>query len=101
MVVTVDIQCGNLFIPNAFSPNSDGENDVFYIKANANCVSSCFFIIYDRWGEKVFETTNILTGWDGRYKYRLMNTDVFMYSLDATFISGESIYKTGNVNLVK
>lgn len=98
--VYVEIICSGFFVPNAFSPNADGQNDVFYVKAN-NCVKTFLFIIYDRWGEKVFETTDPTKGWDGTYKGEAINSAVFVYSLDAVTINDEVISKKGNITLIR
>src|SRR5581483_11889855 len=55
----------SLFVPNAFSPNGDGQNDILYVRDN--CILTMDFTIYDRWGNKVFESKNQSTGWDGAY----------------------------------
>src|SRR5207249_4521362 len=71
-----DVKCGDLFVPNAFSPNGDGQNDILFVRAN--CTKELSFTIYDRWGNKVFETSDVVTGWDGKYKGTAMNTAVFV-----------------------
>ena len=65
----VDLKCGDegeLYVPNGFSPNGDGQNDVLYVRGGG--VTEMSWVIYDRWGEKVFETTDPKQGWDGTYK---------------------------------
>jgi gliding motility-associated-like protein len=66
-----------LFIPNAFSPNGDGVNDVFRLQTTS--LSEANIEIYNRWGEKVFATDNSREGWDGYYGGRLCPTDFYMY----------------------
>jgi hypothetical protein len=51
--ISVDLECGELFVPNAFSPNNDQSNDVFRVKINPVCVKEMFLVVYDRWGEKM------------------------------------------------
>jgi gliding motility-associated-like protein len=99
VLVSVDVNCGELFVPNAFSPNNDGENDVLQIFGG--CIRDLQFSIYDRWGEKVFETTNPADAWDGTYKGKVMNTAVFVYRLEAVLLTGESVSKKGNISLVR
>ncbi len=89
----------NFFIPNIFSPNGDGENDILYVRGNE--IATINFVIYNRWGEKVFETNDIKSGWDGTYKGNPFNTAVFVYSVKAIFENGEMIEKNGNITLVK
>ncbi|MBA3705750.1 MAG: gliding motility-associated C-terminal domain-containing protein [Bacteroidetes bacterium] len=59
------------------------------------------FSIYDRWGEKVFETNAPKDCWDGTYKGTLMNTAVFAYYFKATLTTGEQITKKGNISLIR
>ncbi|TAL57928.1 MAG: gliding motility-associated C-terminal domain-containing protein, partial [Bacteroidetes bacterium] len=87
------------YIPNAFSPNGDGENDIFYVRGN--CIKELTFIIYNRWGEKVFETTDPKICWDGIYKGKPLNTAVFVYYMEATLTNGEKINRKGNISLIK
>ena len=94
-----EIKCGELFLPTAFSPNGDGQNDVFYVRGN--CIKEITFSIYDRWGENVFETTDIAKGWDGKYKSQDLNTAVFMYYLNATLSNDELVTQKGNISLIK
>jgi len=100
ILITVDIICGELYVPTAFSPNGDAQNDVYYIKGN-NCIQSLRFTIYDRWGEIVFETTDPAIGWDGVYNTKQLDAAVFTYRMDALLINGEQVVKKGNVTLVK
>lgn len=95
--------CGvDLFVPTAFSPNDDNENDILYIKTlNNNCIQTIDFKIFDRWGNKVFESMDINVGWDGTYKGKAMNTDIFVYYLNAALEMGEVITKKGNISLIR
>ncbi|MGQ0829516.1 MAG: gliding motility-associated C-terminal domain-containing protein [Bacteroidota bacterium] len=99
VTVTVDIKCGEVFVPNAFSPNNDSENDLECVFGN--CIETMTFVIFDRWGEKVFESSDPKQCWDGMYKGKVMNTAVFVYYLNATLINGENIKKKGNISLVR
>ncbi len=100
VTITVDIPCGKIFVPNAFSPNFDTENDQECIEGN--CIKALYFAIYDRWGEKVFETSNpAMVCWDGMYKGKILSPQVFVYYLDATLINDEVVSKKGNITLVK
>jgi len=75
---------GKLMMPSSFTPNNDGVNDVFRIPPNTLLTLSDFSI-YDRWGNRVFATTDIAKGWDGKFGGSPFNTGVFIY-----IISGES-----------
>lgn len=94
-----EIECGEVFLPNAFSPNNDGENDLECIFGN--CIQTMHLSIYNRWGERVFETDKPKECWDGTYKGKVMNTAVFVYYLNVTLITGEKINKQGNINLIR
>lgn len=97
--VEVDEICTDLFIPNMFSPNSDGENDSFCVYGS--CMSSFEISIYNRWGELIFNSEDQNECWDGTYKGKKMNTDVFVYKMKATTHKGEVIEKSGNINLIR
>ena len=97
--ILINDECGEFFVPTAFSPNNDGQNDLECVYGK--CIESLLFSIYDRWGEKVFETTDQKQCWDGTYRGKPMNTGVFVYYLQATFDSGESVKKKGNIGLVR
>lgn len=100
--VTVKDKCGEIYVPTAFSPNGDNENDVWYVKTlNNNCIRTMKLEIYDRWGNLVFLSTDITKGWDGRLLGRELNSDVFVYSLQAKLADGTSINRKGNVSLIK
>lgn len=88
-----------VFIPNIFSPNSDGQNDVMFVRGKN--IYSIEFLIYDRWGEQVFETSNINIGWNGKYKNKDCEPGVYVYVANISFTNGESVLKKGNVTLVR
>jgi gliding motility-associated-like protein len=98
VIVYVDVICGELFVPTAFSPNEDGQNDFVYVMGN--CITNLEFFIYDRWGEKVFETKDAAYGWDGTYRGKKMDAAVFVYYLTA-IINGQEVTKQGNITLIK
>ncbi|MFN6039563.1 MAG: gliding motility-associated C-terminal domain-containing protein, partial [Bacteroidota bacterium] len=98
-LVLVDIICGDIFVPSAFSPNGDYNNDI--LKVRGNCLVSMTFIVYDRWGEKVFESNNPSIGWDGNFRDKTMDTGVFFYFLTAVTADGKSHELKGDVTLVR
>ncbi|MEW6470027.1 MAG: gliding motility-associated C-terminal domain-containing protein [Bacteroidota bacterium] len=99
VTVYVDVVCGEFFIPTAFSPNNDGLNDFFRVKNN--CITEFYLAVYDRWGEVVFETTDPSIGWDGMYKGKEMDMAVFVYRVEATLNTGETVSQKGNVTLMR
>ena len=99
-----------IFIPTLFSPNGDWMNDILYVRGSG--IDWIQLMIYDRWGEKVFEggknevwakegTYPANIGWDGTFKGKPMNPAVFVYVLNGVFISGEEIDMKGNITLVR
>ncbi len=99
--VTVSIKDCNatFFIPNSFSPNDDGNNDVLFVRGSG--IKNIKLFIYNIWGEKVFETNNINKGWDGTHKGKPVNQGVYAYYLEGTFFNGQSFEQKGNVTLVR
>ena len=98
------IDCSTLefYLPNAFSPNQDGENEVLKIYyENYTCIKTLYLILYNRWGEKVFETNDSAFIWDGKFKGKQLNSAVFIYYLETTFINGEKTTKKGSVSLIR
>lgn len=88
------------FIPNAFTPNSDGLNDIFYIKANFNPVNY-ELIICSKDGQKLFTTRSIDIGWDGQYHGKIMPQGVYMYFIRYTDpLSEKSEVEKGQILLL-
>lgn len=98
VTVFVEIECGELFVPNVFSPNGDGQNDE--LKVYGNCIENFEFVIFDRWGQRVFEITDPTITWDGRFNGKMMDAAVFVYYLKGT-VKGIDVSKHGNITLVK
>lgn len=98
--ITIIVDFDNvIFVPNIFSPNGDGANDILFVRGKG--VAQLKFFVYDRWGEKVFETTSLDVGWDGSFRGKEMNKAVFVYYLEATFIDGKEVTQKGDITLVK
>jgi len=89
LVVTV-IPNYDLFIPNAFSPNGDGANDMFMLYGNLQALKQIQMRIFNRWGEKVFETNNINFQWDGTFVGAPLPPGVYTYTLQAVFLNNYS-----------
>lgn len=86
-------------VPSGFSPNNDGKNDILRIRGYG--IERVNLQIFNRWGEKVFETNEMDKGWDGTYKGVLQEMDAFGYILTADFVDGTSTKKQGNITLVR
>lgn len=99
ITVEVELPCGEIMVPSAFSPNNDGQNDILNIYGN--CYSSLLLQIYDRWGEKVFETNDIAKGWDGKLNGNTFNTGIFVYNLMVSLEDETTINKQGNISLIR
>ena len=105
--VLIDVQkVRNLFVPNVFTPNGDGNNDILTIFGGNGVTRIKVFKVFDRWGEKMFEAYNFQPndptfGWDGKFHNQAMNPAVFVYFLEAEFIDGLTIPYRGDVTLLK
>jgi len=104
VTITVKKACsGNdddVFIANIFSPNGDGKNDVLNIEGNG--LTNIYWAIYDRWGNLIFETTNIAQGWDGTKNGSPMEAATYVYYLKAICTKTKAEVKLkGNVSVVK
>lgn len=101
MVKTVPYTCEEpyIFVPNSFSPNGDGQNDVLYVMGPI--LERIDFKIFDRWGELVFETISRSEGWDGTYKGRPLEPDVYDYYLKVDCMGGLTNILKGNITLMR
>lgn len=86
-------------VPTAFSPNGDGINDILFIKGYG--IAALQFVVYNRYGEVVFETTNQNIGWDGTFKNRDENPGVFTWVLQYDFVTGNKGMQKGNTTLIR
>jgi gliding motility-associated-like protein len=105
--ISIYVLCdnSNVFVPNTFSPNGDGVNDIFYPRG-----SGVFSIknlrIFNRWGEVVFEKANFnandaSAGWDGTFKGKKLSPDVFVYTLEVVCANNQPLVFKGNVALIR
>ena len=96
-----DVICEDpyVFVPNAFTPNGDGKNDILYVRGEV--VREVSFKVYDRWGEKVFETTDLTKGWDGTFRGQPCEPGVYDYHLQVTCLGMKRYFKKGNVTLIR
>jgi gliding motility-associated-like protein len=95
-----------VYVPNAFSPNGDGTNDVFMIYAGPKVTRVKSFLVFDRWGEKVyqfedFDPKDPSRGWDGTFRGQLMNQGVFVWFAEIELTDGSTKVLEGDVTLVR
>lgn len=95
-----------VYIPNAFSPNNDGFNDVFMIFSDRDVAKVRDFKILDRWGELVYEQSDFQPndprhGWDGIFRGQMFSPQVFVYFAEIEFVDGEVVIYKGGVHLVR
>ena len=88
-----------LDVPNAFTPNSNDVNSKVFVRGFG--IAKMRFTIWNRWGQKVFETGNRLEGWDGRVKGAVQPMDVYAYTLDVEFFDGTKTTRKGDITLIR
>ena len=100
-VVVLDPICREpyLFFPTGFSPNGDGENDA--LKLEGAFIEEAYWVVYNRWGEKVFEANSADDVWDGRFHGTPQPAETYGYYLRVRCIGGELWEKKGNVTLLR
>lgn len=91
-----------IYVPNAFSPNGDGKNEMF--KAVGEGINKFKLYIFDRWGNNLFYTDDINQGWDGHYQGRgsqILQEDVYVWKIDVTDLNNQAHSLHGTVTLLK
>lgn len=96
--ITVIMQ--DVFVPNAFSPNGDGINDVFRVTAR-KLINLQEFRIFNRWGQEVFYTSDIRQGWDGRFKGKPQDPGTYKYMMRVAYPNGRTDFIKGDITLVR
>jgi gliding motility-associated-like protein len=89
----------DIFVPDAFSPNGDGQNDELFVYGNF--ITSLELRIFNRWGEEVFMTKDQGNGWDGTFKGKDLTPDVYGYYLRVECPPDKSYFTKGNITLFK
>lgn len=110
VTVTVELcsNAGTLYLPNAFSPNDDGENDWLQIYYGImQCIEKFRLVVFNRWGEKIYETNDPSFRWNGIYNSGILkdtqtaNTQVFTFYMEADIADGTRITKKGNLSIIR
>ncbi|NRB48513.1 MAG: gliding motility-associated C-terminal domain-containing protein [Saprospiraceae bacterium] len=96
----------NVFMANVFRPGSASVNNIFMVQGGAQINTVLKFLIFDRWGNKVFENVNFppndpTEGWDGTYRNQLLNAGVYVYWLDVELTNGEVMTLKGDIALIR
>jgi gliding motility-associated-like protein len=102
--ITIFVQtiCGDLYIPTAFSPNGSGPSANNSLCIYGNCITSLNYAVYDRWGEKVFETTEVdQQCWDGTFRGKELNSGIYAYKIRVTLTDGTYVEESGNLTLLR
>jgi gliding motility-associated-like protein len=91
-----------VFIPNSFTPNGDGTNDVFNVKGLGFKLEGFSMELFDRWGHSMFFTKDVAKGWDGTVKGQPAQDGVYIYKIKAIGVNGEGKKEyIGHVTLMK
>jgi len=100
-IVVLEVFCFEpyIFIPNSFTPNGDGQNDILFVRSQY--IEEMYFAVYDRWGEKVFESTDPQYGWDGTFRGELLEPAVYDYYIEIRCYNELQFFKKGNITLLR
>ncbi|MET0298609.1 MAG: gliding motility-associated C-terminal domain-containing protein, partial [Flavitalea sp.] len=99
IMIQVDHDLKDFFIPNAMTPNGDGKNDVFRVYGSS--IKAVDIRIYNSWGELLYQTNDNQKGWDGTYKGKKQPAGVYIYTVKATMYNDVIINRKGNINLLR
>jgi gliding motility-associated-like protein len=99
--VVVHVDCGDVYLPNAFSPNSESIQVATFGILNNEVIKLNYFRIFDRWGVEVFETSDPTQRWDGTYNGKAAPEGVYVWEADIFCTSGKEYHKSGNVSLLR
>jgi len=90
-----------LLVPTAFSPNADGVNDLFRIVRYFNIRTLQSFSVWNRWGEKVWETQDLNSGWDGTFRGAVQPVGTYIWEIEATSGNGKAVNRSGEMTLIR
>ena len=89
----------DIYIPNAFTPNNDGKNDVFLVYGTT--IASVKMSVYTQWGQLIYQVNSTTTGWDGTYKGVAQPSGVYVYMIEIESNDGTRVMKKGTVTLIR
>jgi gliding motility-associated-like protein len=99
--ITVDIKCNEFFIPDIFTPNESGPEANEKLCSFGNCVRLFSLIIYNRWGQQIFESSDINHCWDGTYLDKEVASGIYAYKLYLEKSDGSVLDKNGHITLIR
>lgn len=99
--IRISISTSKLDFPNAFSPNGDGMNDIYRAKTDYQSIVEFKAVIYNRWGQKLYEWNNPAGGWDGTYKGNPVKQGVYYVQVTAKGADGRRFNIKKDVNLLR
>jgi gliding motility-associated-like protein len=99
--VEVKEMVDNIFIPNAFTPNGDGNNDVLELYGNTSSLAFMEFVVFNRWGEKVFETNEHHFQWDGNYRGEQAPQGAYVYTMKYVLLNGTRNEHKGSITILR
>lgn len=98
-IINVIQPCADPFLPTVFSPNEDGVNDQLCMYGT--CIQAMTLAIYNRWGEKMFESSNIEDCWDGKYRGKFVNSGTYVYKVRYTVFGEQEVVESGSLTVVR
>ncbi len=90
---------GDIYIPNSFTPNGDGKNDIWYVYGNT--IKSVNITVFNQWGERIFNSTNQSKGWDGLGFGKIQPAGVYIFAAQIVLLDGTVLNRKGTVNLIR
>ncbi len=99
--VVVNVECNSINLPNAFAPNSRNSAINTFGIQNNQLVKLNYFVIFDRWGKKIFETTDVTKAWDGTTEVGPAPVGVYVWEADGFCASGKRFSRSGNLTLIR
>ena len=97
--VTINQLKGDIYIPNTFTPNGDGKNDIWYVYGNT--IKSVNITVFNQWGERIFNSTSQSKGWDGFGFGKMQPVGVYIYVAQIILLDGTSLNRKGAINLIR
>lgn len=101
VTVFVDGVCNEVFVPTRFSPNESGPSANNVFRVFGNCIQTMQISVYNRWGERVFESMNQAETWDGTFRGKSLNSGAYVYTFSATLFDGTQVNTSGSIEIVR